>query len=399
MKPAPIVPAAKQLIASDAQTQPPDLAVFPELHRKTPVTKTPTAIVYCEGNFAKIDGKTANGLVRHSQAYRVLSVIDSKHGGCDSGHVLDNVANNIPIFNDLEAAVAHETTIPDTFFYGMAPASGRMSLKDREIVVEAITLGMNVVSGLHEFLSDDQELAEFAKIQGVTIRDIRKPRPNSDLRLFDGSVSDVKSIRIAVFGTDCAIGKRTTATILTSALNAHGIKTVLVGTGQTGLMQGAKYGVAMDSVPPQFCCGELERAIVAASKGERPDVIVIEGQGALSHPAFCTSAFILRGSQPHAVILQHAPKRERRCDFPNMAMPDPCDEITLIEAFADTEVIGMTINHEGMNETEITKAITDYNCRLYLPITDALNRPSSNLVNMVLSAFPRLQPIPVAPRE
>ncbi|WP_233494712.1 DUF1611 domain-containing protein [Ruegeria sp. A3M17] len=98
-------------------------------------------------------------------------------------------------------------------------------------------------------------------------------------------------------------------------------------------------------------------------------------------------------------MLQHAPKRERRCDFPNMAMPDPCDEITLIEAFADTEVIGMTINHEGMNETEITKAITGYNCKLYLPITDALNRPSSNLVNMVLSAFPRLQPIPVATRK
>ncbi len=399
MKPVPIASDAKQFIASDAQKLPPEQTVFPELHRKTLVTDTPTAIVYCEGNFAKIDGKTANGLVRHSQAYRVLSVIDSTYGGCDSGKVLDNVANQVPIFDDLDAAVANEATIPDTFIYGMAPASGRMSLEDREVVVDAITLGMNIVSGLHEFLSDDKELAGFAKIHDVTIRDIRKPRPNPDLRLLDGSIGDVQAIRIAVFGTDCAIGKRTTATILTSALNAHGIKTVLVGTGQTGLMQGAKYGVAMDSVPPQFCCGELERAVVAASEGERPDVIVIEGQGALSHPAFCTSAFILRGSQPHAVILQHAPKRKRRCDFPNMAMPDPCDEITLIEAFANTEVIGMTINHEGMNEVEISKAITDYNCKLYLPVTDALNRPPKNLVNMVLSAFPRLQPVPITTIE
>jgi uncharacterized NAD-dependent epimerase/dehydratase family protein len=155
------------------------------------------------------------------------------------------------------------------------------------------------------------------------------------MRLFDGSVVGVKALRIAVLGTDCAIGKRTTATVLARALNAKGIKTVLVGTGQTGLMQGAKYGIAMDAVPPQFCCGELEGAIVAASETEQPDVILIEGQGALSHPAFCTSAFILRGSQPDAVILQHAPKRAHRCDFPNMPMPTSSSEIALIEAFSE----------------------------------------------------------------
>ena len=85
---------------------------------------------------------------------------------------------------------------------------------------------------------------------------------------------------------------------------------------------------------------------MAASKTEQPDVILIEGQGALSHPAFCTSAFILRGSQPDAVILQYAPKRPHRCDFPQMPMPSPEDEIALIESFANTKVIGVTINHE-----------------------------------------------------
>jgi uncharacterized NAD-dependent epimerase/dehydratase family protein len=202
-------------------------------------------------------------------------------------------------------------------------------------VLDAIALGMNIVSGLHEYLGDDPEISNAAEAANVTIRDIRKPRPSKDMRLFDGSVSEVKAIRIAVLGTDCAIGKRTTATILAKVLNARGINTVLVGTGQTGLMQGAKYGIAMDAVPPQFCCGELERVIVAASHGEDPEVILIEGQGALSHPAFCTSAFILRGSQPHAVVLQHAPKRAHRCDFPTMPMPEPKSEIALIEAFAE----------------------------------------------------------------
>ncbi len=353
-------------------------------------TAPPTAVVYCEGNFAQIDGKTANGLVRHSQAYRILSVIDSTHAGQDSGAVLDDRANTIPIFADLDSAVAREATLPDTLIYGMAPSTGRLSPADRGVVLKAIKLGMNIVSGLHEYLSDDDEIANSASERNVTIRDIRKPKPSKDMRLFDGSVAGVKALRIAVLGTDCAIGKRTTATVLARALNTKGIKTVLVGTGQTGLMQGAKYGIAMDAVPPQFCCGELEGAIVAASNTEQPDVILIEGQGALSHPAFCTSAFILRGSQPDAVILQHAPKRAHRCDFPNMPMPTPSSEIALIEAFADTKVIGVTLNHEGMSETEITTTIAAQSQILGLPVTDALARPAAQLLAMVVAAYPGL---------
>ncbi|MGB3246168.1 MAG: DUF1611 domain-containing protein [Sulfitobacter sp.] len=354
----------------------------------------PTAVVYCEGNFAQIDGKTANGLIRHSEAYRIVSVIDSTNGGNDSGFMLDGVTNHIPIFNSLQEATMHQAVIPDTFIYGMAPSSGTLSPSDRAVVLDAIALGMNIVCGLHEYLSEDAEIALFAAEREVTIRDIRKPRPSKDMRLFDGSVAHVRAVRIAVLGTDCAIGKRTTATVLTRALNKKGIKTVLIGTGQTGLMQGAKYGVAMDAVPPQFCCGELERSIVAASDAEHPEVIVIEGQGALSHPAFCTSAFILRGSQPDAVILQHAPKRAHRCDFPDMPMPKPVDEIALIEGFADTKVIGLTINHEGMTEAEISTTITAQSQKLGLPVTDALRLPTAHMVAMVLSAYPGLSDRP-----
>ena len=379
---------------------PPDVAASCLSHTIKDVKKrVPTAVVYCEGNFGQIDGKTANGLVRHSQAYRVLSVIDSRLDGRDSGQVLDNVSNAIPIVEDLEAAVTRQADIPDTLIYGMAPSTGKMSATDREVVLDAIALGMNIVSGLHEYLGDDPEISNAAEAANVTIRDIRKPRPSKDMRLFDGSVSEVKAIRIAVLGTDCAIGKRTTATILAKELNARGIKAVLVGTGQTRLMQGAKYGIAMDAVPPQFCCGELERVIFAAFRGDEPDVILIEGQGALSHPAFCTSAFILRGSQPHAVVLQHAPKRTHRCDFPTMPMPEPKSEIALIEAFADTRVIGITLNHEAMTGTEVARSIDSLSRDLDLPVTDALTRPEVHLSDMVLAAFPQLQPVPLAAAE
>ncbi len=352
--------------------------------------QAPSAIVYCEGNFAQIDGKTANGLIRNSQAYRIVAVIDSHCDGGDSGMILDGVVNNIQIYGDLETAITGQTFVPDTLIYGMAPSTGKLSQTDRDVVLDAISRGMNIVCGLHEYLGEDAEIAATALSCGVTIRDIRKPKASKNMRLFDGSVGDVPALRIAVLGTDCAIGKRTTATILASALNTKGIKTVLIGTGQTGLMQGAKFGVAMDAVPPQFCCGELEGAIVAASDAEQPDVILIEGQGALSHPAFCTSAFILRGSQPDAVILQHAPKRVHRCDFPKMPMPEPADEIALIETFSDAKVIGLTINHEGMSEAEIGATITEQSHILGLPVTDPLSRPAATLLALVAEAYPGL---------
>ncbi len=137
----------------------------------------------------------------------------------------------------------------------------------------------------------------------------------------------------------------------------------------------------------------LKGAIVAASNGEHPDVILIEGQGALSHPAFCTSAFILRGSQPDAVILQHAPKRAHRCDFPSMPMPDPADEIALIEAFADTKVIGVTINHEGMTRGRDRRDhVGDRRENLGLASDRRFEPPrSAYLAEIVLSAYPELR--------
>jgi uncharacterized NAD-dependent epimerase/dehydratase family protein len=349
-----------------------------------------TAIVYCDANFGAVDGKTANGLVRHSEKYDIVAVIDSHKAGLDSGSVLDDVPNAVPIYFDLEAALAHVERVPDYFIFGIAPSSGMLSDHERAIVLKAIGLGMGIVSGLHEFLADDPEFVTAATAAGVLIHDVRRPRPKKDLRVFSGRIASVDCPRIAVLGTDCAIGKRTTATILTQALRDRGIKAVMIGTGQTGLMQGARYGVALDAVPSQFCAGELEATIVEAYEAEDPDVIIIEGQGALSHPAFATSAFILRGSCPQAVILQHAPGRPHRCDFEAMAMPAPHTEIELIQAFADTRVIGLTINHENMDDDQVSAAIGKYERELGLPATDPLTRSPESLVHMVLAAFPRL---------
>ena len=290
-----------------------------------------TAVVYCEGNFGAGDGKTANGLVRHSEKYEILSVIDSEKAGLDAGEVLGDEPNGIP----------------DLLRSGRRDRSGRarprlLHLRDGALQRHALARrasraarchrrGMHIVNGLHEFLNDDPEFAAAAAAHNVTILDVRRPREKKNLRMFSGHISTVTCPRIAVLGTDSAIGKRTTATILTRALNDCGIKAVFVGTGQTGLIQGARYGVALDAIPCQFCSGEMEAAVVEAYEGEHPDVIVIEGQGALSHPAYLSSSFILRGSQPHAVILQHAPARKWLGDFADVPMPTAASEIALIE--------------------------------------------------------------------
>ena len=349
-----------------------------------------TAIVYCEGQFGAQDGKTANGLVRHSEKYEILSVIDSRRAGADAGEFLDGAANGIPVLTDLASAIAHAGRVPDYLICGVAPADGLLSQPQRVVLLDGIARGMHIINGLHEFLSDDVEFEAAALLSGVTITDIRRPREKKDLHLFSGRIEAVTCPRIAVLGTDGAIGKRTTATLVVQALVARGIRAVMVGTGQTTIIQGGRYGVALDALVPQFCSGEVENQVVAAFDGEDPDVIIVEGQGALSHPAYLTSAHILRGSRPAGVIVQHAPRRRVLGDFPMVAMPTLESEIALIEAFAATKVIGVTVNHEGMSDVEIDDAIDDIELAHGVPATDPLTRPLDRLVEMVVQSFPDL---------
>lgn len=355
-------------------------------------TKPPseTAIVYCEGHFGGIDGKTANGLVRHSEKYEILSIINSEQAGQDAGEILTKEPNGIPICQDLDEALTDAGCVPDWFIFGIASASRILSAPERKLLLRAIAHGMNIVNGLHEFLNDDPEFSAACLDSGVVIRDVRRPRDKKDLRVFSGRISEVTCPRIAVLGTDCAIGKRTTTTILAQSLKERGINAVMIGTGPTGLIQGARYGLALDAVPSEFCEGELEAAIIEAFENEDPDVILVEGQGALSHPDDSTSSFILRGSCSQGVILQHAPEREYRCNFPGIQMPTPASEIALIEGFPKTTVIGITINHENMTDPEVSAAIERYEAELGIPCTDALTRPPERLVDMVLSAFPQI---------
>lgn len=350
-----------------------------------------TALVYCENQFGLVDGKTAAGLVRHSETYNIVGVIDSSLAGKDAGEELDNKKNYIPIFANLHSALDKLPDIPDCYIYGKAPLEATISIEERALILEAMTKGMDIINGLHEFFSEDPEFSEMAARWGIQIQDIRKPPKLKDLHVFTGQISKVNIPVIAVLGTDCACGKMTTAVELNKALNNRGIKSVLVATGQTSLMQGAVYGVSIDALVSQFVIGEIENAVVQAFERESPDIILVEGQSAVSHPAFMSSVGILKGSMPDGIILQHPPGRQFRCDFPHLPMPMIESEILLIEAISQSQVIAIALNHENLTQTEVQKIITRYENRLRLPTTDILTSGCEKLVRALGNRFPNLK--------
>jgi uncharacterized NAD-dependent epimerase/dehydratase family protein len=348
------------------------------------------AIVYSENEFGKLDGKVANGLVRQSDSYEIAGIIDSTKAGLDAGEYLDGIRNNIPIFKDMNDAIKQLAKVPEYFIFGIAPLVGFLSPEQREIILNAMKIGMNIVNGLPQFLTEDEEFIEKSRMFDVSINDVRKPPLRKDQHNFTGQINDISTPVIIVMGTDCAVGKRTTALKLVEALRQDGLRAAFVTTGQTGLLQGSTYGIAIDVLTSGFSTGELENAIVRADEEMNPDIIIVEGQGALSHPAFISSSAIIRGAKPNAIIIQHPPKRINICDFPKIAMPTLKSEIELIETFSKAKVIAITLNHEDMTDVEVALTIVDYEMAYKLPTTDVLKNGSDKLVEKIYEVFPEL---------
>lgn len=339
------------------------------------------AIVYCQGAFNTPNGKTAHGLVRFTERYRVLGVIDSVYAGEDAGEVLDGVKNEIPVYASLTEALIHVK--PKYFVIGLAPDGGRLPLEAREVVKEAIAAGLHVDSGLHDFLSDDPEIATLAEQKKIHIRDVRKTPSRKDLHFFAGNIEQVKCLKIAVLGTDSAVGKRTTAWLVVHGLRAKGHKAEMIGTGQTAWMQGAKYSMIMDSLINDFVSGEIEHAVFQAWTNEKPDVIVIEGQGSLLNPAYPGGFEILAAGRPDIVVLQHAPMRLEYDGFPGYAMHPLSHQIKAIELISGKPVVAITVNHENIPPDQIDKACAKITEETGLPAFDVLAHGADGLVKVV----------------
>lgn len=342
------------------------------------------AIVYCEGAFSTANGKTAHGLVRRTERYRILSVVDSIQAGRDAGTVLDGSPRGIPIHGSVRNSVEcfKDTRNPATHLViGLAPDGGRLSPKARHHVLEAMVLGLHVDSGLHDFLCEDEEISRTALAHGLTIRDVRRPPPRKDLHFFTGKIEEVNSIKVAVLGTDSAVGKRTTAWGLSDALRMGSYTVEFVGTGQTAWMQGVRYGIILDSLVNDFVSGEIEHAVWCAWKEMRPDVILIEGQGSLLNPAYPGGFEILAAGRPDVVVLQHAPARREYDGFPGYPLHSLEKQIQAVELISGKPVIALTINHENLNLREVSKLCSRITAATGLPACDVLLQGADSVID------------------
>jgi len=309
-----------------------------------------TAAVYTDSLFHTSNGKTAHGLIRGPSRFEIVALIDRHSAGRDAGEALDGKHRGIPTFADLDSMLAALPRRPDYLVVGIATHGGMLPPALRGTLLEALRRGLSLVSGLHEFLTDDPALVAAAAMAGVELIDVRRPRPPRELHFWSGAIRTVRAPRIAVLGTDCALGKRTTCHVVQQACAKAGIHAAIVHTGQTGWLQGIPHGFVLDSTPNDFVCGELEHAIVSCDHDLSPDLILLEGQSALRNPSGPCGAELLLGGQARGTILQHAPARQfyDGHEEAGCVIPPVTEEIALL-AHYHTRVLGLTLNHEGLD--------------------------------------------------
>ena len=307
------------------------------------------AIVLTAGFLDTVDAKTAHGLIRESERFEIVGIVDQKLAGKDAGFVLDGVARDIPIFATIEESLAAN---PLYCIIGVATTGGMFPEQMLKIVRAAIENGLSIVNGLHEYLSERDDISSLAKYHNVELLDIRKPKSPKNLHFWTGEILNLATPVIAVMGTDCALGKRTTTRLIVNACQQSGINAQMIYTGQTGWLQGGKYGFIFDSTLNDFVSGELENAILTCSRETKADAIFLEGQSALRNPSGpCGTEFLLSG-QAKSVILVHSPKREYFDMEPHFGrIPSLESEIELIKLYG-SKVIALALNTENCTSQE-----------------------------------------------
>jgi uncharacterized NAD-dependent epimerase/dehydratase family protein len=345
-----------------------------------------TALLLTAGALDESDAKTAHGLIRGPSRFRIVGVVDGRHAGRDAGEVVDGRPRGIPCFGTLDAALLALGTLPDWLVIGVALHGGRLPAELSQLVLEGVRRGIGAVNGLHELLADDPRIAAAAELSGARLHDVRRPKRFAELRFWSGEVLSLETPRLAVLGTDCALGKRTTATFLLEGLRRRGLGVELVTTGQTGWLQGHRHGFILDATPNDFVTGELERAVLECAREEAPDLILLEGQSALRNPSGPCGAELLLGAGATGVILQHAPGRTffDGCEAIGVRIPPVEDEVDLVARYG-ARVLGLALNGEGLDDRALEAHVGRLRASLGLPVSLPLRDAAEPLLDGVVA--------------
>lgn len=339
-------------------------------------------LIATDNLFLTNHAKTAHGLLRGTKRFHVLAVLDEENKYADAGELLDGNHRNIPILGTVDEAIKQFKTI-DYLVVGVATVGGILSESLLQIIRQAISNGIGIVNGLHDQLQERKDIALLASQNRVELIDIRKPKTPKELHFWSGDIFKVKAPIVAFLAMDCAMGKRTTANLvleecLQQKQNAH-----MIYTGQTGWMQGHKYGFIFDSTLNDFVSGELEHAITRCWKEATPDVIILEGQSSLRNPSGpCGLEFIVSGNATQVVLI-HAPKKKYFDNDPLWGeIPSVASEIDIIEKFGAT-VIALALNTSGLSKQEALSYKASYQKTLDIPVVLPLEEGVKKIVSEI----------------
>ncbi len=325
------------------------------------------AIVLTNGILTHSDAKTAHGLIRGTERFTIVGVVDDETlAGQDAGEVLDGKNRNIPIYASLEQALSVQKA--NYLIIGIATVGGVLPDSMVEIIQQAIRAGLSIVNGLHDYLNDRPEIASLANEYQVELIDVRRPKSRKDLHFWSGDIFKIKTPIIAVIGMDCAMGKRTTARLIRQACETKGLKAEMIYTGQTGWLQGGKYGFIFDSTLNDFVSGELEHAILTCDREAKPDYILLEGQASLRNPSGPCGLELIISGQAKKVILVFAPKRKYFDNEEHWGeIPSVESEIEIIEKLG-SKVIALAMNTELCTDEEAYELQAEFEKSTGLPV-------------------------------
>jgi uncharacterized NAD-dependent epimerase/dehydratase family protein len=339
--------------------------------------------VLADGYLTAREAKTAHGVIRYSPD-RIAAVIDREHAGKSIADVLPHARRDAPIVASVAESLRFE---PTSLLLGVATPGGWLPDHWRTWVIEGIEAGLEIANGLHRFLRDDPEFVELAEKHDVRLWDVREPP--SDIPLFSGKSLEIPQRVVATVGSDCAVGKKTVALELAAAARDVGLASEFVATGQTGVLIAGR-GIAVDRVISDFVAGAAEKLVCEADPGS--EVLIVEGQGSLWHPAYSAVTLgLLHGSAPEVLVLCHKANHDAIEEPPYTKLPPLAEMIEVYERTAaivrPAKVACIAVNCDGLERAEALRVMDAVRAETGLPTGDVLAGDAGWMWNSVAAAL------------